>query len=399
MPRTIKPFNSSTVFFVTIVICFLFLASCTGVTEQIEETATLTPAWSTLLPIVSDKLSLGIESTGQFQSPGILYVPSPYQDIWLLNPSDGEKILILSAEETIKALEWSPDYSHFLYLTGRGGVVVSFESGYSTQFAHKTLIGYARWMTPTLIHYCVFEHMEPDGETAVEPCYIYDIAEDETFQVASRTQWTDEWVAVYTYQVSPGYKHVAFTVKGDSNYYLGDTTTGIITSIYEMAFEFPYEGALFGRWSPDGQQLAFSVSHCCIDGEYQSTLYIIDADGENLSLILDLNTAYPQQRISPPFGLKWSPNGHWLSFVLRKESGTSRSETVHLVHPTGEGLRDLGIPADGSSYIWSPDSRSLLLHREVVESPRQDDFFIADVNTGEEIQITTDGKYKVIVDW
>jgi hypothetical protein len=377
----------------------LFLTSCAGVTKQRGEMATLTPAWPTPLPVVSDKLSRNVESIGQFQSPGILYVPSPYHAIRLLNPDSGEQSLVLSTEETVKGLGWSPDHSHFLYSTESGAAVVDFESGHSTRLADKMYVSYAKWATSTLIYYCVFEHVGPDGETALDPCFIYDIDTGETFKVAPKKQWADKWMAVYTYQTSPGYKHVAFTVKDDSNYYLGDTVTGIVKPIYEMAFEFPYEGAIFGSWSPDGERLAFSVSHCCIDGEHQSTLHVIDANGENLRMILDLNLAYPQHLISPPFGLKWSPDGHWLSFVLRKADGSSESETIHLVRPTGEELQDLGIRADGSSYIWSPDGQKLLIHREVAVSPRQDDFFIADINTGEEMRLTFDGKYKIIVDW
>ena len=106
-------------------------------------------------------------------------------------------------------------------------------------------------------------------------------------------------------------------------------------------------------WSPDGQRIAFLVN----EGEPRGSrgtdgtvtldlaLYIVDADGSNLT------------RIAKTFGMpSWSPDSSEIAFTTVNDAG---EKGIYAVRPEGTGLRL--ITSGGASEIsWSPDGEELL---------------------------------------
>ena len=106
-------------------------------------------------------------------------------------------------------------------------------------------------------------------------------------------------------------------------------------------------------WSPDGQRIAFLVNEGEPRGSLGSdgtvtldlALYIVDADGSNLT------------RIAKTFGMpSWSPDSAEIAFTTVNDAG---EKGIYAVRPEGTGLR-LITPGGASEISWSPDGEELL---------------------------------------
>jgi hypothetical protein len=87
-------------------------------------------------------------------------------------------------------------------------------------------------------------------------------------------------------------------------------------------------GAVEIRWSPIADRIAVKAG---------ATLYVVNADGSQLTQLASFSAYFP--------GLDWSPDGRW---ILANLSGV-----LTILEPTTTGLRlPLGFYAEGSS--WSP---------------------------------------------
>ncbi len=118
-----------------------------------------------------------------------------------------------------------------------------------------------------------------------------------------------------------------------------------------------------GVWSPDGGQVAFLSARSGVE-----ELYRMNVDGSGLSRLTN-----GQGTIQDP---QWSPDGTALIF-----SATSESEAgavIYLILSTGtQG----GILTSGHSPRWAPDGTRILFQRD-------DNLFILDVTSRQEVQLT-----------
>ncbi len=99
-------------------------------------------------------------------------------------------------------------------------------------------------------------------------------------------------------------------------------------------------------WSPDGSRIAFLRDR---------VLYLVNADGTGLTVLADIQGAYP-------FQPQWSPDGTTLVFEVEMPSETpseqaGRNYDIFEVNADGTGLIDLTPTANvAENYpIWSPD--------------------------------------------
>jgi Tol biopolymer transport system component len=90
------------------------------------------------------------------------------------------------------------------------------------------------------------------------------------------------------------------------------------------------------RWSPDGKQIAFASAK---DGVL--TLYIMDADGQNLHRVLPADSA-------PSYAPSWSSTGEYLTF----ESDRGVDRGIYIAKTTGEELRLVTSVLTGGCPSW-----------------------------------------------
>ena len=134
------------------------------------------------------------------------------------------------------------------------------------------------------------------------------------------------------------------------------------------------------RWSPSGDRIAFVTA----DGPSPSTSAQL-----HMHWLTEGRTAQLTQLTQAPSSLTWSPDGHWLAFVMLAES-----ESEPLVKPP--------TPPEGAEWAPAPKVIESLLYRSDGSGYRQDGYrhaFIVPADGGAPRQITTGDFHHTDITW
>ena len=96
------------------------------------------------------------------------------------------------------------------------------------------------------------------------------------------------------------------------------------------------------RWSPDGKQIAFASTK-----NSPLTLYIMDADGQNVHRVLAADDA------APSYSPSWSSDGQYLVFASDRDIQPG----IYVVNATGGQLRLVTTFQDGGCPAWQPTAQ------------------------------------------
>jgi Tol biopolymer transport system component len=132
-------------------------------------------------------------------------------------------------------------------------------------------------------------------------------------------------------------------------------------------------GRAFPQWSPDGEQIVFTVEADL--NQSSNTLTIMHADSSNQR---DL---YIQGINSNPL---WSPNGEYIAFYSTADGPLS----VYVINADGTNPRRLNVGWLAEDFAWSPDSQYLAIQAQDETSHR--DIYLVAVETGNAKRLTHD---------
>lgn len=132
----------------------------------------------------------------------------------------------------------------------------------------------------------------------------------------------------------------------------------------------------FPSWSPEGRRIAFDSSGPA------SKIFTIDVDGSGVQLV-------PGQPAARNIRPDWSPNGRQIAFA----SGPNGSETIYVIDADGSNLSMLTL---GNAPDWSPDGRRILFQRS---SGGNSDIHVIDADGTGETQLTFYAGNDLDADW
>jgi hypothetical protein len=106
-------------------------------------------------------------------------------------------------------------------------------------------------------------------------------------------------------------------------------------------------------WSPDSRRIAFGGT-CDEDG-----VFVANLDGSDTTLLVKLKWTTASNRYAPD----WSPDGKRIVFVAPDSSDESVESRIYVIDADGSNLTPL--PFEGSWQLptWSPDGKHIMLER------------------------------------
>lgn len=179
------------------------------------------------------------------------------------------------------------------------------------------------------------------------------------------------------------------------------------------------------QFSPDGRYIAYTVENNNAHGRPYSQLWILNmADGKTTKL---------SEGVEPTADPQWSPDSQWIAFVR----GESERSFLAVSHPDGSGLKKMApilgtnspLPYTGSRISWSPDNTKIAFVHAVpgpetelangdpmvvtrylykpdynegltrFNDNRRVHIFLAELNGGQVVQLTTGDYYEHSLDW
>ena len=172
---------------------------------------------------------------------------------------------------------------------------------------------------------------------------------------------------------------ILLTVNGpepiDEELYLLDVQTEAVTRLTEGDY-----WALHAAFSPDGQQIAFGRDSTA--SLQSAQLWLMNSDGSNQRLLFERNA----------YGMSWSPDGEWIAFESYS-TGADAQYDIWLVRADGSDARNLTQGRYGFPFgpQWSSNSKQIVFADQGRGGSDDAQIFVADVDTGNAIQLTTLG--------
>jgi tol-pal system beta propeller repeat protein TolB len=177
-----------------------------------------------------------------------------------------------------------------------------------------------------------YASLSPDGQT------IYFVSRRTgAFEIYSmnldgknRERMTNGIGTVYAPELSPNGERIVFTNNGNGIW--------IMRADGKNPHAITHRDDIDPTWSPDGSMIAFASSR---SGKRQ--LYVMNADGSNITQLTDLNDMGGRST--------WSPDGTKLAFYR----GPAGDHNIFVINVDGTGLTRLTSGGDNLGPSWSPD--------------------------------------------
>jgi Tol biopolymer transport system component len=131
-----------------------------------------------------------------------------------------------------------------------------------------------------------------------------------------------------------------------------------------------FEVALFGRWSPDGHMILFTVANIW-------NLYTILPDGTDLTQLTDFSSA----------NADWSPDGGRIVFQSDHDNEPKDTPDIYVIDSTGENMVEILDAPEIPDYNarWSPDGEKILFTSNRTEKT---ELFTIGLDGAEILQVT-----------
>jgi len=369
----------------------LFIAACTLASVALacqSSTSELTPeATSTSVPFSTSLPSLPTATDTPTTLPaatlapplgfftGIVAFSSSTGQLQTINMANGEIKLLIGENDIRTNPLWSADGIRIAYLvwnTKNNRVDLALLDIASGEI-HLVLEDFSlnpysdNFPLSSDGSFALYESRDDNGYLDI---YRMDTASGEITNLTSDTPYDDEEPSL-----SPDGKHVAFSSRRtvSQNVWIMNTEgKGLINLTPNDQY---FWRDMDPAWSPDGSRIAFF--RCCggIDDEGNliegmpggpAGLWMVNADGSNETLILEMTSINPTYDPSGASDLIWSPDGNYIAFrfdAYNPNNSPSPVEELWVVDvSSGEVRVLLSLPSIRRFHgiSWSPDSRAVL---------------------------------------
>lgn len=155
----------------------------------------------------------------------------------------------------------------------------------------------------------------------------------------------------------------------DIGVYIINADGSNLTNVSNMNVSDPVGFDGYADWSPDGSRIAFSSTR---SDTYE--VYVVNVDGSGL---INITNSPGTAELDP----KWSPDGTRITY----RGNLGGTTNVYVVDPDGSNLINVTAGEDGSSPQWSPDGSKLLF---ITSRDRQSEIYMANPDGSEPTNLT-----------